>query len=188
MQTDPPLPDWIITRVDGKISSVSTNYSSLLRVAAKIASRPASEVGEVHTEKISTPELFDLSERTSWDDLRPFGSPFQISVWKELFSLSHTPGKQPALMSYSALASAIGKETAVRAVAHAVGQNPINVIIPCHLVIPKESFEKISDLVEKENGLFRWKALYVVDSKIDFGEYSLGAKLKKRLAEIQLDR
>lgn len=58
------------------------------------------------------------------------GTELQESVWNELQTI---PFGQT--ISYGALAQRIGKISAVRAVANAVGANPISVIIPCHRVI-----------------------------------------------------
>lgn len=38
-------------------------------------------------------------------------------------------------ISYGALASRIGSPSSVRAVANAVGANPISILVPCHRVI-----------------------------------------------------
>ena len=58
------------------------------------------------------------------------GTPFQRAVWSALRDI-------PAgrTMSYSALAAAIGRPKAVRAVGLANGANPIAIIVPCHRVI-----------------------------------------------------
>lgn len=58
------------------------------------------------------------------------GSPFQRRVWKELQKIP--PGET---RSYSDIARAIGKPSAVRAVAQANGANQIAILIPCHRVI-----------------------------------------------------
>lgn len=178
---------WIVTRLDGKIASVSTDYQAAAHVLGQIARRPPEEVDAVTCEKIGTDALFELADRIAWDDLRPEGTPFQQTVWKKLFDLTHGPDAAPRLLSYLEFAESIGKGPGVRAVAHAVGLNPIPVIIPCHLVIPKESVERLHEL-ENENSLFKWKTLYIVDGKIDFGEYALGAPLKRQLIEAQMAR
>ena len=58
------------------------------------------------------------------------GTNFQVKVWSALMRVP--PG---ALVSYGALAAAIGHPTAVRAVGSAVARNPIGLLIPCHRVI-----------------------------------------------------
>jgi len=58
------------------------------------------------------------------------GTPFQRKVWTALAEIP--PG---TTMSYGALAAALGAPTAMRAVGHANGANPISVVIPCHRLI-----------------------------------------------------
>jgi AraC family transcriptional regulator of adaptative response/methylated-DNA-[protein]-cysteine methyltransferase len=53
-------------------------------------------------------------------------------VWKALLEIP-----SGSLCTYSSLAEAIGRPTATRAVASAVGDNPISWFIPCHRVIRK---------------------------------------------------
>ena len=60
------------------------------------------------------------------------GTNFQIKVWEALLAIP--PG---SLVAYEDLAVYIGLPKAARAVANAVGKNPIPVIIPCHRVIRK---------------------------------------------------
>jgi AraC family transcriptional regulator of adaptative response/methylated-DNA-[protein]-cysteine methyltransferase len=64
-----------------------------------------------------------------------YGSPFQIKVWEALLTIP--PG---ALVTYDAIAAAIGQPGAARAVGGAVGANPISWLIPCHRVIRKTAF------------------------------------------------
>jgi AraC family transcriptional regulator of adaptative response/methylated-DNA-[protein]-cysteine methyltransferase len=58
------------------------------------------------------------------------GTNFQVQVWRALLELE--PG---ASVTYSALAHKLGKPTGARAVANAVGANPIAWVIPCHRVL-----------------------------------------------------
>lgn len=58
------------------------------------------------------------------------GTPFQQAVWQ---TLSVIPYGQST--SYGAIAQAIGKPKAVRAVGGAVGRNPIGIVLPCHRVL-----------------------------------------------------
>jgi len=58
------------------------------------------------------------------------GTPFQISVWRELLQIPTAE-----VRSYSVLAKQIGKPKASRAVGSAVAKNPVAYLIPCHRVI-----------------------------------------------------
>ena len=69
------------------------------------------------------------------------GTNFQINVWKALLAIP--PG---AIRSYSQIADGIGRPTAVRAVATAIGANPVAYLIPCHRVIRQSG----------ELGGYRW--------------------------------
>jgi len=67
---------------------------------------------------------FDLPIAFLW------GSPFQHSVWHALRSIRY--GQH---LTYGALAAALNRPKAVRAVGAAIGHNPISVVVPCHRVI-----------------------------------------------------
>ena len=58
------------------------------------------------------------------------GTKFQLKVWNYLKKIPR--GK---VKTYSEVAKAIGKPLAVRAVANAIGKNPLAPQIPCHRVI-----------------------------------------------------
>ena len=58
------------------------------------------------------------------------GTKFQLKVWSYLKKIPR--GK---VKTYSEVAKAIGKPLAVRAVANAIGKNPLAPQIPCHRVI-----------------------------------------------------
>lgn len=61
---------------------------------------------------------------------RVAGTAFQRKVWTAL------PKIKPGMtMSYGALAARLDMPTAVRAVGHANGSNPIGVVVPCHRLI-----------------------------------------------------
>ncbi len=61
------------------------------------------------------------------------GTDFQLQVWRTLLSL---PGNR--LFFYQELASFAGFPTAVRAVANAVGKNPVHYLVPCHQIVRKD--------------------------------------------------
>ena len=61
------------------------------------------------------------------------GTDLQKQVWAQLQKISY--GKT---ISYSHLALKTSYQKAIRAVATAVGKNPIGIIVPCHRVIAKD--------------------------------------------------
>ncbi len=58
------------------------------------------------------------------------GTKFQVKVWSFLKKIPRGTVK-----TYSQVAKAIGKPSAIRAVANAIGKNPYPIKIPCHRVI-----------------------------------------------------
>jgi O-6-methylguanine DNA methyltransferase len=58
------------------------------------------------------------------------GTPFQLSVWRELCRIPYGE-----VRSYGEIACAIGQPNACRAVGAANRANPIAIIVPCHRVI-----------------------------------------------------
>jgi len=76
-------------------------------------------------------EEYFAGERVAFDlPLHPLGTPFQLSVWRELARIPYA-----ATASYGDIAKRIDNPAAVRAVGSANGQNPIPIIVPCHRVI-----------------------------------------------------
>ena len=70
-------------------------------------------------------------DRQSFDlALQPHGTDFQLQV---LDALQQIPYGQTT--TYQAIANAIGRPNAVRAVGAANGRNPLPIVIPCHRVI-----------------------------------------------------
>lgn len=61
------------------------------------------------------------------------GTAFQLRVWN---ALQHIP--RGTTLSYSEVASRIGKPSAVRAVARACATNPVALVVPCHRVIRED--------------------------------------------------
>ncbi len=172
--------EWIVTEIDGKVASIATDYRHLAHIGAQVALLPPEEVGSVGTRKISTEELMEFSKYLTWEDLMLFGTPFQLKVWKTLYDL---PRK---LYSYSEIAALAGTPQGVRPVAHVVAYNPVAFVIPCHLVIPKESMDRARDIRSAAEGtLFQGRDLYLLDS-IDVGAYAYGPELKRELIKRQL--
>ena len=172
--------EWIVTEIDGRIASVSADYRHFAALAAKIAQLPPKSIGAVSTRKIGTEELVALAGSVRWEDFRLFGTKFQLRVWKQLFEL------EPRLYSYTELATLCDNPQGVRSVAHAVAINPVAYLIPCHLIIPKESLDKAREIrATAQSTLFKGSDLYLLDS-IDVGEYAYGSETKRELIKIHL--
>jgi methylated-DNA-[protein]-cysteine S-methyltransferase len=62
--------------------------------------------------------------------LAPEGTPFQREVWQALLTIPWG-----GTLSYGAIARGLGRPSASRAVATAIGRNPLCIVIPCHRVI-----------------------------------------------------
>lgn len=70
-------------------------------------------------------------KRTRFDlPLAPHGTEFQQAVWRALLKVGC--GRTS---TYGALAAAVGRPEAARAVGAAMGANPIPIIVPCHRII-----------------------------------------------------
>lgn len=83
--------------------------------------------------KIYKKELqsYFLGKKFNFDfnfDLR--GTEFQKEVWAALLTI-----KYGELVTYKDVSLKIGREKSHRAVANAIGKNPVSIVIPCHRVI-----------------------------------------------------
>lgn len=184
---------WILVRIEGKIAALSTDYRQLARISSALAKGSNTKLYEKITATVIGPdEAWKLKQETNWDDLMLFGTEFQKKVWRKLWELTQPEtdesrkDKAMNLICYSDFAELCQNRAGVRAVAHAIGLNPVSVIIPCHLVIPKESIDKIRNIHKKaEATIFKGDDLCISsilsDSSIDFGEYALGKDLKRKL-------
>jgi methylated-DNA-[protein]-cysteine S-methyltransferase len=65
--------------------------------------------------------------------LRPQGTAFQQAVWGALQRIGFSQTS-----TYGALATAVGRPEAARAVGAAMGANPIPIVVPCHRILGKD--------------------------------------------------
>ncbi len=82
------------------------------------------------------------------------GTTFQRTVWQ---ALARIPCGET--VSYSALARGLGRAAAVRAVARAVGDNRIAILVPCHRVVGSDG-----NLTGYGGGLWRKRRLLEIES------------------------
>jgi methylated-DNA-[protein]-cysteine S-methyltransferase len=124
----------LVTDADGHLRALDwedyeTRMKELLRLHyGAVNLKPAQAPHEMRT---ALADYFkgdlDRLETIRW---RVAGTPFQQKVWR---ALSKIP--VGTTMSYGALAAKIKMPSAVRAVGHANGSNPISVVLPCHRLI-----------------------------------------------------
>lgn len=86
------------------------------------------------TRPLSRRIFYGGADGASDDPLRLFvkGTNLQVQVWRALLSIPEGAG-----LTYADVARKIGRPEAVRAVASAVGRNPVAFVIPCHRVLRK---------------------------------------------------
>lgn len=97
--------------------------SAAKRSAQRLLDRAAQQLLEYFAGRRSE---FDLP-------LSPRGTAFQRAVWRQLQLIPHGTTR-----SYGALASALGRPRAARAVGAANARNPHAVVVPCHRVVGQD--------------------------------------------------
>jgi methylated-DNA-[protein]-cysteine S-methyltransferase len=78
-------------------------------------------------------EYFAGTRRAFELELAPYGTPFQLRVWRALCDIPYG-----AVRNYGDIARAIGQPGAARAVGQANGCNPLPIVVPCHRVIASD--------------------------------------------------
>ena len=96
-------------------------------VNADFRTEPSSVIEQT---KRQLDEYFAGSRKEFDIPLHPFGTDFQLQVWRALFDIPYGETR-----TYMEIASKIGNAKGVRAVAQAIGANSIDIIVPCHRVI-----------------------------------------------------
>lgn len=83
-------------------------------------------------EELSSEEVREIERSIIRGDyvLSPRGSSFELAVWDALVKIPYGETS-----TYKRIAESIGRPTACRAVANAIGRNPIAILIPCHRVL-----------------------------------------------------
>jgi methylated-DNA-[protein]-cysteine S-methyltransferase len=105
-----------------KIAKISFNQpnNSLTGIKSKVVSNLENQLLE----------YFNGHRKTFQIDYSLTGTEFQKEVWQKLLDIPY--GRT---ISYGKLAAQLGDVKKIRAVANAVGKNPIPIVIPCHRVV-----------------------------------------------------
>lgn len=127
---------------------------------------------------------FDLGKIGIRSDLRELsGTPLQKSVWRELLTIPYGE-----VISYEELAKRVGNPNAVRAVASAVGDNPLCIVIPCHRILPKSSIEKLEKMAKLRKNAEMVKPELLkraLSAPVKVGGYAYGSDIKEALLRIE---
>ncbi len=124
-----PIGNLCISENSGKI--VKINFTDEL-ISTFETVKKSSQAMKKAVEEVR--EYFD-NERKEFDFDFAFssGTSFQVSVWKVTKKIPYGE-----VRTYADIARKIGKPKAYRAVANALGKNPLVIVVPCHRVISKK--------------------------------------------------
>ncbi len=125
LQIPSPLGPLRLFAADGAICGVYLPSQTPPQIAADL---PPDPVLQLAAEQLR--EYFARTRRVFTVPLQATGTEFQHTVWRALLTIPHGETR-----SYGALAHAIARPTASRAVGHANSKNPISILVPCHRVI-----------------------------------------------------
>ncbi|MBQ6430723.1 MAG: methylated-DNA--[Oscillospiraceae bacterium] len=95
-------------------------------------------------------EYFSGKRKEFTVEVSPQGTPFQLAVWQKLAEIPF--GR---VATYGDIARAIGRPTACRAVANAVGRNPLLIVFPCHRVVAASGLGGFSAGIAAKRTLLR---------------------------------
>lgn len=124
-----PLGTLLLTAEDGALTGVHFPGQKHDRPRQPDWQRADDEPVLAHT-RSQLAEYFE-GRRAAFDlPLAPHGTPFQQAVWQALLAVPFG-----TTSTYGAIAAAIRRPTAVRAVGAAIGANPIGIVIPCHRIV-----------------------------------------------------
>lgn len=133
----------LVTLARAAVARIDAPFGPLTLVAREGALVSVSFSSELEPTRLRDPVLaraeaqlaeYLAGRRTTFDlPLRAEGTPFQRAVWA---ALAQIPFGETT--SYAAIARAIGRPNAVRAVGAANGRNPLAIVVPCHRVIGRD--------------------------------------------------
>ena len=110
--------------------ALTDDYRSIKVLADMVSRWPRAHF--IENQDTVIPLAKTIIEYGATTDVYISGSQFQIKVWETILKIP-----LGNVTTYSQIANYIGNPRAVRAVATAIGRNPICWLIPCHRVLPK---------------------------------------------------
>lgn len=133
VHTTPFGPLFVAMTARGICRASFVDFSSLEQELAALHSNWP--LASILANQVSTAVVINRLFQPQLEDSAPLavqvsGTNFQVAVWRALLKIP-----SGSLVSYSELANTLGCPTASRAVANAIGANPVAWLIPCHRVI-----------------------------------------------------
>lgn len=133
-----------------KLRAITLSQTVGEEMANPITQKVAQQLREYFEKKRTDFEVFFMAP----------GTPFQFAVWAKMNEIPY--GK---VATYGQLAAAIGQPNAVRAVANAVGQNPLLILQPCHRVVAADGLGGFSAGLEVKRTLLRLEGVEISENK-----------------------
>lgn len=107
-------------------------------------------------------EYFNGRRKSFGVSLSLKGTPFQMKVWQELTQIPYGQ-----TISYKDQAKTMASEKSTRAIASAIGKNPVPIIIPCHRVIGSDgSLTGFIWGLDKKEVLLKGEGLFTYEQKV----------------------
>lgn len=121
-----------IAATDNGLCYVGNEESELVALAKKRHMTLTKSDAVMSAYKQAFVDYFNGALKTFDVPLDVVGTDLQREVWQTLQTIPYGD-----VWAYQDVATTIGRSTAVRAVANAIGRNPVLIVIPCHRVIGK---------------------------------------------------
>ena len=115
--------------IDSPIGPLGVTVEGDTVVGVRFGARPGPSATHPAATQLEAYFAGDLTDFTVPFELRG-GSEFEQAVWREIAKIPYGE-----MITYGAIATALGDPGAARAVGMACNHNPIPVIVPCHRVV-----------------------------------------------------
>ena len=115
--------------VDSPIGPLGVSVAGDTVIGVRFGARPGPSAAHPATSQLTSYFAGELTDFTVPFELRG-GSEFERAVWAEIAKIPYGE-----MITYGAIATALGDPGAARAVGTACNHNPVPVIVPCHRVI-----------------------------------------------------
>ncbi len=150
---DGPLGTLTVVGQDGELAGLYLHDQRHLPPTDRLGDRDDATLPALQEQLLA---YFDGRLRDFDVALAPVGTPFQAQVWAALRRVPYG-----TTTTYGALAAAIGRPSAVRAVGAANGRNPCCIVVPCHRVVGADG-----RLIGYAGGLERKRALLELERRV----------------------